>query len=757
MSSGCGDVLSLEDLKTAKKHQTFEAEVITGKAGGVASGADIEYATNQVTGQVQKTMPAVLRDIGYEIASFDFSTGGTLNSNDRNKVVIWPAPSGNGSYYSWKGSLPKVIPAGSSPATTGGESSTTWVNVSDLTLRNDLSDTDGTDLIGDKIYTNLTDSLSSRFTIFQSVSDMVSKNFSFLSDKYYAQTLSNFYGVKRLSRWIISSIADTTTYSVAVGGSKYANLICHEDMSYADFGFGGTDVENVAAVNEGNRVARAQAIVRSLSFPAGIYQIGAFTLDVDKRAFRFWGAGWDSTTLVSTTSGISMHHLGIDPRDRSRDKLHFYQEVGGFMLDGNIDGNGASAASRSICTAHYAELSYKSVGHRLSNVDISALVVHWKGHTQSRTNGATITQYGLRVRYNSIKLDGYIGGASTTVACAIGGPKTTLTSTAAVGATTINVASVSGFNLYDIIEIQGGSNLEAPYIIGISTGVLTLDKPLVSAHSSGAAVAVPVVSTSVTGTIEVGQIQISDSTATEIHGMYSEESKIYISGYVQGLEIHGNSIAEASPTIQLDAVDKRSFISIHDNYTAFSITINAPDRLGMATTFVDPSTLPYLDIRGNTRAQNNIVVNSNNVFRTLRITRTYDTTLTDVAFTRMEFDGLYFERAAGAGFGTSLSLTHAPTLLGYDGYSFDVTATCRRSTSVTAGIFKRIGGSSTDGTTNTTNMVPMGTSYSLYNASTGVDISFGATASRATIDCRGEASGGQTTKFALSGTITSIV
>ena len=757
MSSGCGDVLSLEDLKTAKKHQTFEAEVITGKAGGVASGADIDYATNQVTGQVQKTMPAVLRDIGYEIASFDFSTGGTLNSNDRNKVVMWPAPSGNGSYYSWKGSLPKVIPAGSSPATTGGESSTAWVNVSDLTLRNDLSDADGTDLIGDKLYANLTGSLSSRFTVFQSVSDMVSKNFSFVSEKYYAQTLSNVYGVKRLSRWVISSIADTTTFSISVGGSMYANLICHEDMSYADFGFGGTDVQNVAAVDEGNRVARAQAIVRSLSFPAGIYQIGSFTLDVDKRAFRFWGAGWDSTMLVSTASGDSMHHVGIDPRDRTRDRNHFYQEVGGFMLDGNVDGRGASAASRSVCTAHYAKLSYKSVGHRWSNIDICALVVHWTGLTGSRTNGVTITQYGLRARYNSIKLDGYIGGATTTVACAIGGARTTLASAASAGQTTITVTSASGFSIYDVVEIQGGTNLEAPYIIGISGNVLTLDKPLVSSHTNGALVAMQVVGTSLTGTVEVGLIRISDSVATEIHGMYAEESKIYISGYVQGLEIHGNSIAEASPTIQIDAVDKRSSISIHDNNTAFSITIAAPDRLGNVTSYIDPSTLPNLDIRGNTRAQNNIVVNSNNVFRSLRVSRTYDTTVTDLAFSKMEFDGLYFERAAGAGFATALSLTHAPTVLGYDGYSFDVTATCRRSTSVTAGIFKRIGGSSTDGTTNTTNMVPMGTSYSLYNASTGVDISFGATASRATIDCRGEASGGQTTKFALSGTVTSIV
>ena len=63
MSSGCGDVLTLEDLKTAKKHQIFEAEVITGHEGGVASGAEIDLSTNQVTGQTQKTMPAVIRDL----------------------------------------------------------------------------------------------------------------------------------------------------------------------------------------------------------------------------------------------------------------------------------------------------------------------------------------------------------------------------------------------------------------------------------------------------------------------------------------------------------------------------------------------------------------------------------------------------------------------------------------------------------------------------------------------------------------------
>lgn len=150
MSSGCGDVLSLADLQTAKKHQIFEAEVITGKQGGTPGGADIDYATNQVTGQVQKTMPAILRDIGFEPASFDFSTGGTLTVNDRNKAVLWPVSGGgDGNYYTWAGVLPKVIPASSSPASTGGISAGAWKQVTDIILRTELAAGDGAKLVGE--------------------------------------------------------------------------------------------------------------------------------------------------------------------------------------------------------------------------------------------------------------------------------------------------------------------------------------------------------------------------------------------------------------------------------------------------------------------------------------------------------------------------------------------------------------------------------------------------------------------------------
>ena len=142
--AGCGDVLSLEDLQTAKKHQIFEAEVITGKAGGVAGGADIGYATNPVTGQTQQTLPGVIADVN---ADFDaqilnmgftrvgtFAAGATL-TNPRQTLLWDVANGGDGQEYGWSGAFPKVVPAASTPASTGGISVGAWMSRFDPELR----------------------------------------------------------------------------------------------------------------------------------------------------------------------------------------------------------------------------------------------------------------------------------------------------------------------------------------------------------------------------------------------------------------------------------------------------------------------------------------------------------------------------------------------------------------------------------------------------------------------------------------------
>ena len=116
----CGDVLSLEDLQTAKKHQIFEAEVITGKVGGVAGGATIDTATNPVTGQTQQTLPSILADLGFDVQSWTSSTGGVLASANQVFLNDTSGSLGFGDYYAWGGTFPKTVPAGTDPALVGG-------------------------------------------------------------------------------------------------------------------------------------------------------------------------------------------------------------------------------------------------------------------------------------------------------------------------------------------------------------------------------------------------------------------------------------------------------------------------------------------------------------------------------------------------------------------------------------------------------------------------------------------------------------
>ncbi|HHI2102845.1 TPA: hypothetical protein ACP4ZK_001984 [Escherichia coli] len=53
-----------------------------------------------------------------------------------NDVLLWES---NGEYYRWDGPLPKVVPPGSTPTTTGGVGPGAWIGVGDAVLRTELS------------------------------------------------------------------------------------------------------------------------------------------------------------------------------------------------------------------------------------------------------------------------------------------------------------------------------------------------------------------------------------------------------------------------------------------------------------------------------------------------------------------------------------------------------------------------------------------------------------------------------------------
>jgi hypothetical protein len=92
------------------------------------SMAGIDYDANQ----------AMLK-YGY-ITKKSFELGATLDTP--NTVLKWES---DGEFYRWDGdwSTPKVVPAGSTPDSTGGIGENKWVGVGDAALRGQLSDPDG--------------------------------------------------------------------------------------------------------------------------------------------------------------------------------------------------------------------------------------------------------------------------------------------------------------------------------------------------------------------------------------------------------------------------------------------------------------------------------------------------------------------------------------------------------------------------------------------------------------------------------------
>lgn len=308
MSSGCGDVLTLEDLKTAKKHQLFEAEVITGKQGGLASGVDIDYATNPITGQSQKTLPAVLRDAGFRPAPFTFESGGALSTDDADRVVLWPiSAGGDGNYYTWKGSLPKVIPAGSTPENTGGVSDSAWRPVTDVKIRDEVASMQA-DILGGNIHPAAIGDKAQ-------VGDSVPAGTSYLNTDY---------GIMRMKPESYGTITAIDSSSAIVGGeSVYLERIAeNQGTRLSNWAAPGSDVSlllNVlinyyTPVYVDIDVNLSSNVISSLDYRRLLGSGGKLTLtgssfDTTKGAIELTGNHTEVSNIHFTTSSTSVTPL----------------------------------------------------------------------------------------------------------------------------------------------------------------------------------------------------------------------------------------------------------------------------------------------------------------------------------------------------------------------------------------------------------------------------------------------------------------
>lgn len=531
------------------------------------------------------------------------------------------------------------------------------------------------------------------------------------------------------------------------------------DLSVLGFDETKTSSEISAIISHGCSLVRDNKIISEMTFPAGNFDADFIDIDIDRRGVKVLGAGQDNTVITSkVASGPSLVVRRVDPRDRSRDRLHDYIEIGDFTIDGDLVNRGASAATKCVVQANYCTNRIKSIGHLVSNMDVCGLVSKYQGHTEARSDGVNFTDSSLRFRNNAIKASGrvYTNGhpdhpTSRAFVCDDGATETV--GATSIGQTVITLLDASGIEQYDRVEV-GDSPTDVKWIVGKSGNDITLDSGLENARASGALVRLPVISNSFTGTIETGRVDIKNAIAFTMDATYQEESRVLLRGYLPGFTLSCGSNAQQSPAITIDNVDRRSSINLIGNTTSFSIVMNLFDRGGGQTTDLDLYNMPEIRIEGNTRAASRISINGVE-FNYINVTRNYDYDAGDRYQTDFEFSGLYTSAAALATV-TGLSLYMNASANGFDAYNFDLSSSCRRagSANVRAGIMKRVGGVSTDGAINTPDTVKTATSYT-YSANNGnrVDVLFSGSATTATIRYLGEQSGGDTTKFVTRGVI----
>lgn len=132
-----GNFQTIEDYINS----TLLARADTGVAGEAKMERDLDMDGNNILNALVGDIPLseiaeqtqnvsmALRDGGYGYVSVgSFQSGATVRY--WNDIVQWLAPAGNGDYYRWTGSLPKVVLPGSSPLSESG-----WVNIGDASAR----------------------------------------------------------------------------------------------------------------------------------------------------------------------------------------------------------------------------------------------------------------------------------------------------------------------------------------------------------------------------------------------------------------------------------------------------------------------------------------------------------------------------------------------------------------------------------------------------------------------------------------------
>ena len=136
--ANCNDYISADDLKTGKQAILHIEHVAKSRDAAGNHALDVtdiirgQSVTNKTLDGLENLYNQAVSQVGY-ITMDSFENGATLTLP--NQVLRYEA---TGEYYRYDGELPKTVPAGSTPETSGGIGLGAWVSVGDAALRSVL-------------------------------------------------------------------------------------------------------------------------------------------------------------------------------------------------------------------------------------------------------------------------------------------------------------------------------------------------------------------------------------------------------------------------------------------------------------------------------------------------------------------------------------------------------------------------------------------------------------------------------------------
>ena len=157
-----------------------------------------------------------------------FEDGATLTLP--NQALLWES---NGEYYRWAGTLPKTVPAGSTPDSTGGVGPDAWVGIGDAALKTMLATSVGSSMIG----------MAAGGTLDQVIQYVTPEQFGAIGDGT-VHPLSERYSTLAAAQAVypfVTALTQTIDWAACQKADSYSRGKCVVRCPYARYHFGSSD------------------------------------------------------------------------------------------------------------------------------------------------------------------------------------------------------------------------------------------------------------------------------------------------------------------------------------------------------------------------------------------------------------------------------------------------------------------------------------------------------------------------------------